>query len=106
MLEHISAVLGVKSSGLIAGFLGSLVSLRFVDGAKTWTGLVLMALAGTLTAAYIAPAITEYLGSSQRVEHALTFGIGMFGMTIAGAIVCAVRELKLADAIASWLKRG
>jgi hypothetical protein len=51
MLEQIAAALGVKKAGLIAGFIGALVSLRFVQEANTWPTRVFMALAGTMAAA-------------------------------------------------------
>jgi hypothetical protein len=105
MLEQIAAALGVKKAGLIAGFIGALVSLRFVQEANTWPTRVFMALAGTMAAAYVTPGIAEFLGASERVESALAFGFGLFGMTLAGAIVAQVRDLKLAEAIATWFKR-
>jgi hypothetical protein len=105
MLEHIATAIGVKKAGLIAGFFGALVSLRFVHEANTWPTRIFMAVAGTIAAAYITPGLAEYLGASERVESALAFGFGLFGMTLAGAIVCQVRELKIADAIATWIKK-
>jgi hypothetical protein len=105
MLDQIATVLGVKKAGLIAGFIGALVSLRFVHEANTWASRIFMAMAGTMAAAYLTPGIAEFLGASERVESALAFGFGLFGMTLAGAIVAQVRDLKLAEAIATWFKR-
>lgn len=105
MLEQLAAVLGVKKAGLVAGFIGALVSLRFVREADTWPARCFMALAGTMAAAYLTPGLAEYLGASERVESALAFGFGLFGMTVAGAIVSALREQKLGEAIATWFRR-
>jgi hypothetical protein len=106
MLEHIATALGVKKAGLIAGFVGAIVSLRFVNEANNcWSNRIFMAIAGTMAAAYVTPGIAEFLGASERVESAMAFGFGLFGMTLAGAIVAQLRELKIADAIVTWFKR-
>lgn len=105
MLEQIATALGVKKAGLIAGFAGAVISLRFIQEANTWPARIFMALAGTMAAAYLTPGLAEYLGASERVESALAFGFGLFGMTIAGAVVQALREHKLGEALATWFKR-
>ena len=105
MIEQLAAALGVKQAGLIAGFVGAVVSLRFVTEARTWPARITMALCGTLCAAYLTPALAEYLDASERVENGLAFALGLFGMTLAGAIVSAIRELKVAEQIATWFKR-
>lgn len=105
MLDQLAAILGVKKIGLIAGFIGAMISLQFVTEAKTWPARILMALCGTMCAAYITPGIADYLSASERVESALAFAIGLFGMTAAGAVMQSFRELKIAEAIATWFKR-
>jgi fructose-specific phosphotransferase system IIC component len=105
MLDQIATVLGVKKAGLIAGFIGALISLRFIAEATTWPSRIFMALAGTMAAAYLTPGIAEYLGAGERVESALAFCLGLFGMTASGAIMHSLRELKIAEAVATWFKK-
>jgi hypothetical protein len=103
LIEQIAVALGVKSNGLLAGFFGALVSTYFA--AKSWTERLIMAFSGTLCAAYITPVIGEYFKASERQENGLAFAVGLFGMTLAGAIVQTVRETKFGEQLATWLKR-
>ena len=107
MLEQLAAALGVKSTNLAAGFLGALVSLRFLNEAKTWPARVIMALCGTICAVFAAPALIDYFlsGASARVESGLTFAVGLFGMTATGSFIAAIRELKIAEHISTWFKK-
>ena len=106
MLEHIAAALGAKKTVLIAGFLGAVLSLKFVtEESGTWHARVLMAIAGTLCAAYATPALADLLQASEKVENGLAFALGLFGMTFAAAVLRALREMKIAEAIATWFKR-
>jgi fructose-specific phosphotransferase system IIC component len=105
MIEQLAAALGVKKAGLIAGFIGALISLKFLTETKTWPARVIMALCGTLCAAYVAPGVAEYFKWSDRVEGALTFAIGLFGMTFANSFMTFLREIKFGEAIATWFKR-
>lgn len=103
MIEEIAVALGVKKAGLLAGFFGALVSTYFV--ARSWVECVIMAISGTLCASYITPLIAEYFKASERQENGLAFAVGLFGMTLAGAVVQALREMKFAEQLATWLKR-
>ena len=43
--------------------------------------------------------------SEVRVENGLSFAIGLFGMSMVAAILAALKEGKLGEAVASWFKR-
>ena len=93
--------LGIKPLTLIAGFVGSVVSLKFINGLSKWQSMTTVA-AGTLVAAYCTPITVELLNLSPRLEAAIAFLGGLFGMSIAGAAINAIPEW-LAAAKAKFL---
>tara|TARA_R110000868_G_scaffold19561_1_gene84203 strand:- start:957 stop:1283 length:327 start_codon:yes stop_codon:yes gene_type:complete len=105
MLEQIAAAVGIKKIVLIAGLAGAVISLRFVSEVNTWWSRITLVICGTAFASYATPALAEWLVASERVESGLAFAIGLFGMSLAGALLAAIKEAKLAEAISSWFKR-
>ena len=93
--------LGLKLLTLIAGFVGAVVSLKFITGLSRWQSVTTVA-AGTLVAAYCTPITVELLNLSPRLEGAIAFLGGLFGMSIAGAAINAIPEW-LAAAKAKFL---
>ena len=91
---------------LMAGAGGALVGvLRFAPGVSLPTKIA-NAIAGVGVAWYIAPALSELLVlNSDTTKSALSFVVGMFGMSIAAALNEAVRSMQWADILTSWAKR-
>lgn len=90
---------------LTAGTVGALIGLRWAPG-LTWPSRMANVLAGSLTAAYFAPALAQWLRIDGSAMHgALSFAVGLFGLNLCAAGMQALRELKVADIIASWLSR-
>lgn len=87
------------------GAIGSLVALRFAPGVS-WVERAANVAAGSASAGYCAPALVEWFHiASPSLSSAAAFGVGMFGLSLAAAILQAIRELQLGDIIAGWLKR-
>ena len=87
----------------LAGLAGSVIALRFAPGAG-WLERVGNVVAGTACAAYLAPWGAEWFGATSPSSlAALSFGIGMFGLSVAAAVMQAIREVKWADLITGWL---
>lgn len=105
MLEWIAATVGTKPSVIVAGVLGSIVSLKFVPDVTTWSSRIYLTTGGSVGAWYVAPGVSELLTWSGRVEIALTFALGIMFMSLAGAIVGAIRDAKLSEAITTWFKK-
>ncbi len=80
---------GLKWLTIIAGFVGSVVSLKFVSDLSTWQKVSTVA-AGTFIAAYCTPITVELLNLSPRLEGAIAFLGGLFGMSVAGAAIEAI----------------
>lgn len=95
----------VLTHHVTAGVGGALVGLRFAPGAS-WVERMTNVFAGAACAGWLAPAAAELFElRSVSSEAALSFAVGMFGMSIAAALIDAVRTTGWADIITSWTKR-
>jgi hypothetical protein len=83
--------LGLKWLTLAAGFLGALISLKFVEG-LTMAQRGTTVAAGALVAAYCTPLTVELLSLSMKMEGAIAFLGGLFGMSLSGAAIKAIPE--------------
>lgn len=93
--------IGLKPLTLIAGFVGAVISLKFLSDLTLWQKITTVA-AGTIAAAYCTPLTVELLTLSPRLEGAIAFLGGLFGMSIAGAAITAIPEW-VAAARNKWL---
>lgn len=92
-------------SHFAAGALGSFVALKFAPGVN-WKERTFNVLAGSLCAGFCAPALAEWLHVGSAGFHAfLSFAVGLFGLSLATAILQGIRELKVADIVSGWLSR-
>ena len=83
--------IGLKPLTLIGGFVGAVVSLKFIKSLSIWQSVTTVAT-GTLVAAYCTPITVELLNLSPRLEGAIAFLGGLFGMSIAGAAIEAIPD--------------
>jgi hypothetical protein len=92
-------------SHFAVGALGSIVGLRFALG-TTWKERAFNVVAGTLCAGFFAPALAEWMRvTSAGMHSALSFAVGMFGISLAAAVAQAIREMKLGEIISGWISR-
>lgn len=77
----------------VAGFLGSVLSLSFIDdlGKKQRIGAV---VAGIISAHYLAPLIAHVFNEEAYVET-IGFLVGLFGMSIMAAVFRAIKNSDL-----------
>lgn len=88
-----------------AGVAGSLVALRFAPG-STWVERAVNVVAGSITAAYVSPALAEWLRiTSPGLQSGLAFLLGLFGLSLAAAALQAMREAQLGQVITGWISR-
>lgn len=91
---------------LAAGVLGALVGLRFAPG-LSWFERVANVATGTVFAGYVAPAAGEVFKlSTISMQSALSFAVGMFGMSVAAAVMQGLRDIKLGEIMTGWIGRG
>lgn len=92
-------------SPFLAGALGSLVALRFAPGV-TWWERVTNVAAGSLCAGYFAPAIVDWLHiTSGGIQSGLSFGVGLFGLSLAAALWEGIRGVAWREIIDGWVRR-
>lgn len=95
----------IMAHPLAAGIIGSLVGLRLAPG-LSWLERLTNVAAGSVCAGFAAPAAGELFKlTSPAMMSFLAFVLGLFGMSIASAVMQALRDAKLGEAITSWLTR-
>lgn len=102
------AALGLKLVNVAAGAVGAFVSLRFFDNLGTlqkWTTF----LGGWGLAAYGGAPLTAYFELKPALETGITLVIGLFGMSLAAAIIKAIQDVAwgtiISDAARAIVKR-
>ncbi len=106
MIDEIAAALGIKKGVVLWGLLGALVSLYFSQPGLHWCAKLTYFGGGVACAWVGAPALAEQFGVAGTHSISLIgFVLGVFGMSAMAAITTALRETKLADSLATWLKR-
>lgn len=98
-------MISTLGAGIGGAVVGVVLNLRSAPGA-TLVERVFNVLSGAACAWWLAPAAVNVFGlSAGSAESSLSFLIGMFGMSIAAAVMEAVRTIKLADIISGWISR-
>lgn len=94
MISDFLTAIGLKKIPLLGGFLGALISLKFIDGIAAWSlwQRATTVASGAIVAAYCGPATVLVLDMSLGAEGAVSFIGGLFGMSLAGAIIKAMPE--------------
>jgi len=101
MLDSIAVVLGVKKGYIVVGFIGAVLSLKFLPRIETWFAKVTTVLTGWACAIYLAPALSEAMDFKERTEYGITFLIGILGVSLMAALVTIVTSGDLWNAIKS-----
>lgn len=101
----ILAALWAVLAKVAPGVAGSILALRWVpEGATRWDR-VWTVVGGVLFAVYVGPFLSEAFELSEGLQSGLLFVVGLFGMTVAGQITVAIKEVGLAAIVAAWVKR-
>lgn len=96
----------IAAHPLAAGVLGALVGLRFAPGIS-WVERLANVATGTVFAGYVAPAAGEVFSlTSVPMLSGLSFAVGMFGMSLAAAVLQGVRDVKWGEVFTGWVSRG
>ena len=88
------------------GALGALITaVKFTPGA-TWLERGFNVVAGSLAAGFITPALTEWLQmATPAYASGAAFLLGLVGMSLAAALLRAIKETPLGQILAGWLSR-
>lgn len=86
-LDGVAAALGAKKSAVIIAFIAAVLSLRFVPEMTNWKSRLSMTAGGFFCSIYITPGLAEVFEFKEKTEYALTFGMGLLGMSIVAASI-------------------
>ena len=100
MIDGLAEYIGIKASAIVAGTFGAAVSMAVIKG-PIWYRLSLF-LGGLLSAAFVTPLIVTSL-QLDKSENAVAFLVGMFGMSIASAVIRTIQEINF-DTLMAQLK--
>lgn len=89
-LETAAVNLDTTKAVIIAGFLGSVLSMSFVDGMGR-KQRTLAVISGMIMAHYIAPLMAA-LFKEEDYQETIGFLVGLFGMSICAAIFRAIQN--------------
>ena len=105
MLDDFATYIGIKGAAIVSGTFGAAVSMAFITG-PIWYRAALGA-GGLATAAFVTPLVVNAL-SLEKSENAVAFLVGLFGMSIAAAIIKTVQEVSFDTLMAqlrAWFGR-
>ena len=95
----------ILAAPALAGMAGAVVALRFAPG-TSWAERITNVVSGFACAMFAAPALAEgFKLISVPMISALSFFTGMFGMSVAAALLQGVRDLKVADIVTGWISK-
>lgn len=104
-LEELLAAVGLTKAPFVAGFIGGVISLRFVKDLQGLTGSLIAIAGGAATGGYVAPAVVEYWKLSESAIGTLGFLLGMFGLSFASAVYVVITTTDWKAVLASLLSR-
>lgn len=104
--SEIAAAVSALMAKLGPGIAGAIISLKFLPAGSTWVARAMSLMGGVAAAAYLAPALGEWLGvASQRIEAGMGFLVGSLAMVVLGEATQAVHEAQLGQAVRGWLRK-
>lgn len=101
-LMAIGAALAAKVG---PGIVGSVLSLRFNNTDAGFKERALAVIGGFSLAYFTAPAITEWVGGSAKVELFIGVLTASLGLVALGELTKAVREMELGKTLRAFLRR-
>lgn len=93
-------------SPFLAGAVGALITaVKFTPGAN-WCERLFNASSGTALAVIVAPALVEWLHlTSPTYLSATAFFLGLLGMSLAAALMQALKDTPFGQILAGWITR-
>lgn len=89
---------GLKIAYIIAGFIGGIVSLKFVQDLNRWAA-VLAVFTGAAGANYGTPVLLHYMPLDASLEYPAAFLVGLTALNIIPLIIKASEKVNLIQLI-------
>ena len=95
MIEKLQSTIDL----VISGAIGSFLSLMFHDDINTWKRKGLVIVSGTTFSVYVAPFTIDFFQIGLHQPTTIGFFCGLFGMSLAAAVIRAINAVDLGDLI-------
>jgi len=96
-------IISWASSPLFAGFIGSVISLKWIPG-KGFLGRLFNLCAGLAIVRYAAPVVVDVFNvQTDSIDRLMAFVIGMFGVNLASQISTGIKKTEFAAIFTSYL---
>lgn len=108
MIDALLQAAGLKKLTLIFGLIGAIAALKWVDAVGIY-GRMFAVVTGCAIAQAITPVTLLFFQFNVEYEGGTAFVIGLFGMSIVGAIMKAINSANLwelvKDIVSSWFSK-
>lgn len=96
----------IVRSPFAAGAFGALITaVKFTPGAS-WRERAFNVVAGSMAAGFVTPALVEWLNmKSPSYASGAAFLLGLVGMSLAAALLQAIKDTPLGQILTGWLSR-
>lgn len=95
-----------KNPFIIAAIGAAVASAKKLVPGTTWPERVTNVIAGCAIGGFVSPMVCDWLQMiSQSYRGGAAFLMGMFGMSLADALIAGIKETKFGELVAGWLKR-
>lgn len=96
----------ITGSPFVFGAVGALITaVKFTPGAS-WGERAFNVMAGSAAAGFITPALVEWLSmKSPAYASGAAFLFGLFGMSLAAALLQGIKDTPLGQIFTGWLSR-
>lgn len=96
---------GTFAAKWLPAIAGSALSLHFIPaGSSRWHAVGTL-LGGFVAAVYAGPALAEVVTATSKIEAAIVFACGLFGLAAIGQLWLALSELQAASILRDLLRK-
>ena len=102
-MESIKLVLetvGIKAGMLFGGFVGAVISLKFVKAETNWEKIIMVA-SGTVAAIYGTQVLAYFVTMTESTQNGASFFLGVYGMGAMHEIYSMIQSGELK----AWVKK-
>ena len=104
MIDALLQGLGLKKTPLILGLIGSIIALKWIEAVGVW-GRTCAVFIGCATAQIGTHPTLKFFEYNNEYEALVAFLIGLFSMSIIGAIMKAINQADLWALVKEWFSK-
>jgi hypothetical protein len=108
--QDIWSTLGALVAKWLPAVAGSAISLRFVPAGASRAHVISTLLGGVVAAVFAGPAVAEVVEATPKLEAAIVFACGLFGLAAIGQFWLMVKDFPLGalarDVLRKWFGVG